>query len=479
MSQQPLPKAPKATRVHGSPNAVAPLPEPALHESPPHESPPHESPPHESPPWTLSIKIIVAVVVLLLTVLVIWRFNSLIAPLVLACILAYLLNPLVSLAVQRLKLKRGAAVLLVYGLLLLIAIGGGVALGFVAFDQASVLMNLLPDNLEDAAQIIQDEFSVLSERTFAIGPYNIGLTNLPPGFSLQSLTQQAINLLRPVFSSGGSLAAQVAQATINGISVGFLVLVLSIYIAKDTPKIWEAISDLATQPGYRQDANRLMAEFSRIWDAYLRGQVILALVIGIIVSIMLSLLGVTSSLGLGALSGVLEFLPIVGPFVGTSAAVLVAFFQSDTIWGLESWQYALMIAVLMGLIQGLENNILVPRIVGDALDLHPLIVMISVLMGASLAGILGAVLAAPVVATIKLLGTYAWRKMLDLPPFPEPMHVAQPRAAPLSLGQKWFNFQRRVTQSPITQTDPAFHTPKTETGSTTNPRRRKNSKSRR
>lgn len=437
MSQQPLAKATKGNKPTPPPHLTHPVTPPVV-----------DVPVHESPPWGLSIKVIVAVVVLLLSALVIQRFNSLIPPLVMASILAYLLNPLISLAVLRLKLKRGAAVLLIYTLLLLIAIGGGVALGYVAFDQASVLMNLLPDNLEDAAQIIQDEFSDLASRTFAIGPYTIGLTQLPPGLSLQNLGEQAANLLRPIFSSGGTLAAQVATATLNGISVGFLVLVLSIYIAKDTPQIWEKISELATQPGYRHDAERLMAEFSRIWDAYLRGQVILALVIGIIVSLMLSLLGVNSALGLGALSGVLEFLPIIGPFVGTTAAVLVAFFQSDTIWGLESWQYALLIAGLMALIQGLENNILVPRIVGDALDLHPLLVMISVLMGASLAGILGAVLAAPVVATIKLLGGYAWRKMLDLPPFPEPLQVAHPQAASPPLWQRWLAWRQSADKSP-------------------------------
>lgn len=437
MSQQPLAKATKGNKPTSPPHLTPPVNLPVV-----------DVPVHESPPWGLSIKVIVAVVVLLLSALVIRRFNSLIPPLVMASILAYLLNPLISLTVQRLKLKRGGAVLLIYTLLLLVAIGGGVALGYVAFEQASVLMNLLPDNLEDAAKIIQEQFSVLSNRTFAIGPYTIGLTHLPPGLSLQNLGEQAANLLRPIFSSGGSLAAQVATATLNGISVGFLVLVLSIYIAKDTPQIWEKISDIATQPGYRHDADRLMAEFSRIWDAYLRGQVILALVIGIIVSLMLSLLGVNSALGLGALSGVLEFLPIIGPFVGTTAAVLVAFFQSDTIWGLESWQYALLIAGLMALIQGLENNILVPRIVGDALDLHPLLVMISVLMGASLAGILGAVLAAPVVATIKLLGGYAWRKMLDLPPFPEPLQVAQPHAASPPFWQHWLAWRQEAGKSP-------------------------------
>ncbi|MEZ4679532.1 MAG: hypothetical protein R2932_35475 [Caldilineaceae bacterium] len=74
---------------------------------------------------------------------------------------------------------------------------------------------------------------------------------------------------------------------------------------------------------------------------------------------------------------------------------------------------------------------------GDALDLHPLLVMISVLMGASLAGILGAVLAAPVVATIKLLGGYAWRKMLDLPPFPEPLVEVRAGAVP---AERWHRY---------------------------------------
>ncbi|MBX3011808.1 MAG: AI-2E family transporter [Caldilineaceae bacterium] len=379
------------------------------------------SPLHTSPPWSLSIKVIVAVTILLLTVLIIWRFQSLLPTLVMASILAYLLNPLVNLGTIRFNLTRGMSVALVYILLLLIAIGGGIGLGFLAFEQASSLTtDFLPDSLEDAAALVQAQVNTLTAFTVNIGPYSFSLASLPTSLNLQELVQQGVEILRPVFSRSGTFAAHLAQATISTLSLIFLVIVISIYLVKDAPKLWETISDLAHQPGYRQDAERLIADFTRIWDAYLRGQVILGLVIGAIVSLVLSLLGVRYALGLGVLSGVLEFLPIIGPLVGTGSAVLVALFQSDTIWGLPSYQYALLIAVVMGLIQGLENNILVPRIVGDALDLHPLLVMISVIMGASLAGILGAVLAAPVVATIKLLGSYAWRKMLDLPPFPEP-----------------------------------------------------------
>src|SRR5690606_9736804 len=120
---------------------------------------------------------------------------------------------------------------------------------------------------------------------------------------------------------------------------------------------------------------------------------------------------------LGILSGLLEFLPIIGPVIGAGAAVLVALLQNSNPWGVSPWLFALIVLGAMILIQQVENGVLVPRIGGDALDLHPVVVMVGVIMGTSLAGLLGAILAAPVLATLKLYGIYVWRKLLDLPPF--------------------------------------------------------------
>jgi predicted PurR-regulated permease PerM len=222
-----------------------------------------------------------------------------------------------------------------------------------------------------------------------------------------------------------------------------LIIVISVYIAKDVPKLGGAISDIAHQPGYRYDADRLMNETLLIWNAYLRGQVLLALVIGFVVAVVLSLLGVSNALALGILSGILEFLPIVGPVIGTATAVLVAVFQSGNYLGLSPLVYGLMVLGVMIVIQQVENHVLVPRIVGGALDLHPVAVMVGVLMGASLAGLVGAILAAPVLATLKLFGVYVWRKMFDLDPFPEPdlpEEQEQPRTEGRWFGiPSWFN----------------------------------------
>jgi len=165
---------------------------------------------------------------------------------------------------------------------------------------------------------------------------------------------------------------------------------------------------------------------------------------GVLVGSTLAIIGVSNSLALGVLSGLMEFLPVIGPTIGTVTAVLVAFFQSSNHWELGSLQLGLIVLVAMFALQQLENTFLVPRIVGEALDLHPFVVMISVLMGTSLAGILGAILAAPVVASLQLLITYAWRKMIDLPAFPEPEPPPKPKRGQSGLAGRWRLWRLRL-----------------------------------
>jgi predicted PurR-regulated permease PerM len=177
----------------------------------------------------------------------------------------------------------------------------------------------------------------------------------------------------------------------------------------------------------------------------LRGQITLAIVIGVVVGVLLTLLGVSNALALGVAAGILEFLPVVGPIVSALFAVAVAVFQSETPFGLEPWVFGLIVLAVMFLVQQVENYVLVPRIVGDALDLHPVEVIVVVVMGSSLAGLLGAVLAAPVLASLKLLGSYIWRKMLDLPPFPEASRAKQVSPSAWSRALSIFGEHRHKT----------------------------------
>ena len=370
-----------------------------------------------SPPWSTATKAIVAVSALALFCLLIWVFRGLLQQVVLAALLAYLLHPLISLIDRRTPVNRVTVVLAVYLALTLLVVATFLLVGVTTFQQVLDLSRRLPGWFDDGLAQLQDLRDQLPE-WITIGGLPIPVAGLLPQLpGWEELFGQLFGLIQPIFSRGGSLAANVVTGTVVVIGQILLIFIISIYVAIDIPRISGMIGNVAQKPGYRQDAERLTSSVGRVWAAYMRGQALLALVIFVIVSAVLGMLGVDNALGLGLLSGAMEFLPVIGPLAGAGAAILVAFFQGTPSFGLTPLQFALAVAVAMLLIQQIENTLLVPRIVGKALNLHPLLVMVSVIMGASLAGLLGAILAAPVVASLRIMGEYAWHKMLDLPPF--------------------------------------------------------------
>lgn len=393
---------------------------------------------HVSPPWGLTTKAIVASASLILLALIVWRFQFLLTPLVTAGVIAYLLNPLISWLQAQVGIRRTTSVLIIYAILLIVVGVLGTWVGRIVATQSSQLWNNLPELLPRIVDNVQSRLDDLSSISFSLGIYHIGLGGIIEEVDWDAITSQLRTSLQSLVGPSSVWLAGLFQRTLSTLTEGFLVFILSIYIAIDAPRIGGAISEAAQQPGYQRDAERLVQDTLRIWNAYLRGQVILGIVIGTIVWLVLSMLGVNNALGLGLLSGLLEFLPIIGPVIGAGAAVLVALLQNANPWNLSPWLFALIVLAAMVVIQQLENSVLVPRIVGDALDLHPIVVMVGVIMGSSLAGLLGAILAAPVLASLKLYGVYAWNKMLDLPPFVNmPVSEKPLDEHPPSVGAVW------------------------------------------
>ncbi len=364
-----------------------------------------------SPPWSRTAKTIVALIGLLLVIVLAYRFQAIIGQVVTAAVLAYVLNPLIKLGDERTPLSRGAMTLVVYFALLLLVIGAFTAVGVAAYGQTLNLIEQLPGFINNTVGLIRDW---AEQPEITLGPFSFSLGQ----WDWSSIRQQLLGMVEPLLSRSGQYVGQIASSTVRFLGNLLFLWIISIYISLEIPRMGEYVGRAAQMPGYRRDAERLMSEFANIWSAYLRGQIILGVVIGILVGFSLAVLGVQNALALGLLSGFLEFIPVLGPFIGTGAAMIVAFFQPNNYLGLNPVAYAGLVLAVMFVIQQLENNILVPRIVGDALDLHPLLVILGVLMGSSIAGILGAILAAPLLATLKLLSIYAWRKLFDLPPFP-------------------------------------------------------------
>lgn len=389
-----------------------------------------------SPPWHPTTRITVGVLLLLLGAAFLAQITSLLPPVVMALLLAYLLHPLVTWLSARLHIRRGLAVLLLYVILLALLGAGATGLGLAVSQQVVALVTDLtaisrqiPEWLEQAASF-----------RLEIGPWvlDLGEANLEP--ILTSVT----SAVRPLLTETGRIVASVAGATASAVGVFVAVLVLGFYMLLDFGTVDRALIDLAP-PAYRDDVRRLLSQSALVWNAFLRGQLLLALAVGGLVVVVLGALGVRQALVLGLIAGLLEFVPIFGPFIAGLVAVLVSLFQGANPWGLSPLGFAVVVLAAFMLIQQFENHVLVPRILGHVLKLHPLFVLLAALVGATLAGILGLLLAAPVLATLRLWLGYVYRKIVGLDTWPAlPVEPTQPPQAP-QLGRRLRRLWARLT----------------------------------
>jgi predicted PurR-regulated permease PerM len=135
------------------------------------------------------------------------------------------------------------------------------------------------------------------------------------------------------------------------------------------------------------------------------------MIIGALVTLVAMLLGVPGAIFLGILAGALEMIPSFGPFLAAVPAVLVALVSGSVRWDMPNLLFAILVGLAYAGIQVFENNLIGPKVLGEALRVPGLVVMIAITVGFQTAGILGAILAVPVVASVRVLTRYAWWKV--------------------------------------------------------------------
>ncbi len=358
--------------------------------------------------WSQSTKWLVIISSLAALVWIIARFSQIIAPLAIAVILAYVLNPPVRFLTAKTKLSRTLAVASVYLALLVILI-----LVTVAF-VPSLIQQVKSINL--SFQDIAEDISRFFERPIFIFGFTVDLLEV---------YQEVSGSLQSIVSPLASQTVTVLIDLASGFAWLVFVLFVSFYLLKDLSKIGRSIDKLIPAD-YREEIHRLAKAINVIWSTFFRSQLVLCAVVGTLVGAILQALGVRNALILGIIAGVLEIIPNVGPTIASVPAVLIAYFQGSTHLPLSNGWFALLVIGLYVVIQQLENNILVPRIIGRSLNLHPLVVIIGAIAGANLAGILGIFLASPTLASLRIVGNYVYCKLLDLDPSPVQEYIEEP-----------------------------------------------------
>jgi predicted PurR-regulated permease PerM len=206
---------------------------------------------------------------------------------------------------------------------------------------------------------------------------------------LQRLPHEAGRL-----SEYAGAATGVAFRVFGGIVSAIAVLILSVYMLTEGPTIKAGFLDLFPS-AQRRRAEAVLDQVGRKFGGWLRGQLLLGVIVGVLVGIGTWLLGLPYPLLLGLAAGVTELIPMLGPVLGAIPAVFVALFGP--------WWKIVAVIVLFTVIQQAENHLLVPRVMKMSVGLSPLLTIVALLVGAKLMGILGALLAVPIAAALQVL----------------------------------------------------------------------------
>ncbi len=343
-------------------------------------------------------KALVVLLTLLVSLGLLWVLWQVVSPILrtlvlfaLAAVLAFALSGPVDVLAARIGLRL-VAIFAVYAVVGVVVVGGLLLLAGPFVRQATDLANTLP-------QYTADLQTRTPEVQRTLGQYGIQI-------DLEQLKARAATAVE----QGGTDVLQHLVATlaeIGGMLLDVvLALIISLYLLVDGPQAGaRALAAIPSQ--HRGKALFLQANVARVLGGYLRGQITLAAVVGLVAGVGTALLGLPYAVVLGVLAGLFELVPMFGPILSAIPAVLVALFLP--------FPTVLWVILFFLVIQQVENNVLAPRISGHAVGLHPLGAMFALLAGFQLAGLLGGLFAVPIAGVLWVLLTAGYRSAMTTP----------------------------------------------------------------
>ena len=376
--------------------------------------------------WSEQTKLVVSLLLVIFFVYLLFRFSVILPPVILAIILAYIVSPLVNAFQKQLKIKRGLATLL--GYLIILAILITLPVGLIP-----MLANQVKDLNVDIQILITQAETLLGHQYVVFGQVIDGAA------VFHQLVLGLQGLINPVMGQTVLLAAEVISSVVWVI----FIFVVSFYLVKDGDALRKWLEGLPP-PDYREDFIHLRNEISQIWSAFFRGQLVLSMVVTIIFTVTGLIIGLPFALAMGLLAGLLEFLPSIGHGIWLICASILTLVIGSTWIPIPNWIFTLIIVGLHIVFQQFDLNYLIPRIIGHRVHLPPLVVIFGIVGGAVFAGVLGIPLAAPTIASARVIGRYIYANLFDLNPFPETVAPPLPPPNP----QWWRPESKKETITP-------------------------------
>ncbi len=377
--------------------------------------------PPASPKWGATAKLVVTLTLVAILGALLIRFKFILGPVLLAFILAYLLLPVASLVNKRSPLSWGMAVNLIYILFVIILLSlltwGGVGL----VGQVTTLISAVQNYASQVPSFIDS----LSHQIYYFGPLKFDFSTI----DWQSIGQVILSYIEPALGQLGGLVGTLATSAASTLAWMAFIVIVSYFFLQESGGLRNRIIHVDI-PGYTEDIKRLRQKLGLIWNAFLRGQIIIFFSKIIAYSIFMSILGVHFAIGVALIAGFASFLPYIGPAINWIVLGLVTYFQGSAPFGLSPLGYAAVAILTALIIDQVFDNLVTPRMMANTLKVHPAFVLIAAIIAANLIGFLGLIIAAPLLATLQLIGRYTFRKLLDRDPWPPEEDIIPPRQAP-------------------------------------------------
>lgn len=302
--------------------------------------------------------------------------KAVLGPFIIAMIISYVLNPIVTLLHER-KVPRTIAVLLIYAVFCAVV--------------TVLLVNMIP-MFVNQIQELNRHLPELSMRAQSLVT-DINNTSILPESFRDGVNKALISIEKRVSDSLLHLVNNIGEM-LNAVFIAFIIPFLAFYILKDFD-VFERTVITYVPKSHRKNTVRLMKDIDHALGSYIRGQFLVCLIVGILAYAGYLFIGMPYALLLASIVAITNVIPYLGPFFGAAPALLMA----STV----SLKMMILVAIVNTACQILEGNVISPQVVGRTLHLHPLLIIFALLVGGEVAGIVGMILAVPIFAACKVI----------------------------------------------------------------------------
>lgn len=324
---------------------------------------------------------------------------TIIKPVIIGFIIAYLLFPMLEkLEALLRKLKplkkkhsvRGLAVglqgiIIVAGLFLVVSL----LVSVITKQARAANSEDIIEGIKTYAESLNNLYWALMER---LDKLNINSAEIKS--SVDTFMNNIGSYLLNLSSGLGNLANNLK----DGFATAFFALIFSVYFLLDMPKLknyWGRVFEIIIPKKAKSTLDTLIKDADKVFSGYIRGQAIDAFMVGVVVSIVFSIIGIQYAIVIGLLIGLGNLIPYMGPLVGYSSIVVVGIATSD-------YKSMVIAAIALLIIQAIDGNLIYPKLLSTSVNIHPMIVIISLTVGASIGGLVGMIVAVPTGALVKV-----------------------------------------------------------------------------